>query len=250
VIDLERALTDLADHLDVPDTGNSEDELTRRLSALAIGGRRRSLARVLLAAAAVMVVVSVGAVAVAPARHAVAGWLGIGAVEVRRTTEPGVTTPSTSRTAPTTATTPPSIAPTDLAAARKAVQFEIATPRGVAPPIEVEIDHRVPGGLVALNYGHFTLIEIATDKTQPPPLVKLVGGSPVEPVTVHGHAGLWIPAVHRIGYLDRSGHVRSDTIRRSGPVMLWERDGVTYRVEGPHTLAEAQSIADSIGQPS
>ena len=29
--------------------------------------------------------------------------------------------------------------------------------------------------------------------------------------------------------------------------MLWERDGVTYRVEGPHTRAEAQSIADSIG---
>jgi hypothetical protein len=57
---------------------------------------------------------------------------------------------------------------------------------------------------------------------------------------------MWIPDIHRIGYFDRTGELRSDTVRRSGPVLLWERDGVTYRVEGPHTRAEAMAIADVV----
>jgi hypothetical protein len=244
VIDLELALTDLAEHLDIPDMTGAADALTRRLAAPETGHRRRGSARVLLAAAAAIVVMSAGVVAVAPARDAVAGWLGIGSVEISRSTGPARTAPSTTRS--TTGSTQPS-APTDLAAARRAVQFDIATPRDASPPAAVTVDRRVPGGLVALNYGHFTLVEIASDKTQPPPLMKLVGNVPVEPMSVHGHPGLWIPAIHEIGYLDRSGRMRTDTVRRSGPVLLWERDGVTYRVEGPHTLAEAQTIADSIG---
>jgi len=242
VTDLERALTDLADHLDVPDTAGSGDALRRRLAAPATRPRH-GRTRALLAAAAAIAVVSVGVVAVAPARHAVAGWLGIGAVEIRRSVPPLSVAPST---VPTTATTEP--APSlDLAAARRLVQFTIVTPRDVASPARVAVDRRVPGGLVVLTYDHFTLVEIATDRSQPPPLAKLVGGSArVEPVTVHGHAGVWVPEIHRIGYLDRSGRLRSDTVRRAGPVLLWERDGVTFRVEGPHTLAEAQAIADTV----
>jgi len=241
-MDLERALTDLADHLDVPDTAGSRDALRRRLMAPASLPRHRR-ARTLLSAAAAVAVVTAGLVAVAPARHAVAGWLGIGAVEIRRTEPPLSVAPST---VPTTGTTHP---PTsiDLAAARKLVEFVIVTPRDAAPPARVAVDRRVPGGLVVLTYDHFTLVEIATDRSQPPPLAKLVGGSSrVEPVTVHGHAGMWIPDIHRIGYVDRSGRLRSDTVRRAGPVLLWERDGVTFRVEGPHTLTEARAIADTI----
>jgi hypothetical protein len=134
---------------------------------------------------------------------------------------------------------------TDLASAQRAVQFEIVTPNDAPAPARVAVDRRVPGGLVVLTYDHFSLVEIATDPTQPL-VAKFVGGGAVEPVTVHGHPGMWIPDIHRIGYFDRTGELRSDTVRRSGPVLLWERDGVTYRVEGPHTRAEAMAIADVV----
>ena len=101
MIDLEVALTDLADHLDIPQTADAADTLTLRLTAIE-GNDRRSRPRVLLAAAAAVFVLAAGSVAVAPARHAVAGWLGIGAVEVRREAGPDVTTPSTPSTRSTT----------------------------------------------------------------------------------------------------------------------------------------------------
>ncbi len=238
-MDLERALTDLAEHLDVPEHGDWDITLTRQLTA-PTKLRRRSRAYVVAAAAATIVVVAAAVLAVAPARHAVAGWLGIGAVEIRRTEPP----PHVTRTTPRT--TPVPVAPIDLAQARRQVQFEITTPASAPPPARVVVDRRVPGGLVVLTYDHFTLVEIATDPTQPPPLGKLIGDATAEAVTVHGRAGMWIRDAHVIGYLDRSGRLRSDTVRRSGPVLLWERNGVTFRVEGPHTLAEAMAIADTI----
>jgi hypothetical protein len=246
VTDLERALADLAEHLDVPDTSVSADALTRRLAACEPEARRRGKLRTVLTVAAAIAVASAAVIAIAPARHAVAGWLGIGAVEIRRTAGPVVPTVSSTTTRIATSSTGPPTVPMDLGTASKQVQFAIATPRDAAPPLEVAVDHRVPGGLVVLTYSHFTLVEIATDETQPPPLAKMVGGAAVEPVSVHGHAGVWIAAPHLIAFIDRSGHYTSDTVRRSGSALLWERDGVTYRVEGPHTRVEAQTIADSI----
>src|SRR5262249_40998019 len=156
--------------------------------------------------------------AVGPARDAVAGWLGIGAVKVRRSGPP-VTSPTT----PTTpGSTEPDVTRTDLAAARKQVDFEIVTPRGAPPPAPVLVDRRIPGGLVVLTYDHSPLVEIPTDPAQPL-VTKFVGSGAVEAVTVHGHAGMWIPRPHQIGYIDRSGQLEFDTVRRSGPVLLWER---------------------------
>src|SRR5439155_1559888 len=83
------------------------------------------------------------------------------------------------------------------------------------------VDHRVPGGLVTLTYERFTLVEIATNPTEPPPLTKLVSAStPVQHVTVRGRPGLWIAEPHVIAYVDRSGRFVSDTMRKSGPVLL------------------------------
>src|SRR5262249_9127951 len=151
VIDLERALVDLAEHLDVPEHRDSDDALTRRLTAPT---KLRHRERALVAAAAAIVVVAAGVLAVAPARRAVAGWLGFGAVEIRRTAPPPAVTPTT----PGSTRAP--VVPMDLAHAQRAVQFEIATPRTSAPPVRVAVDRRVPGGLVVLTYDHFTLVEI------------------------------------------------------------------------------------------
>jgi hypothetical protein len=250
VIDLERALTDLAEHLDYPADDLGAARLRQRLAVPDLArAPRRARARVLLVAAAVLALIATGVVAIAPARHAVADWLGIGAVEVRRSEQP--LPPSTGDNPVPGATGRPRVADATarLAAARRAVQFAIVTPstRSAGPLDDVEVDRRVPGGLVALSYERFTLVEIATDPTQPMPIVKqLRGTTPVQQVTVNGRPGAWIGAVHAIGYIDRRGTFVNDTVRRSGPVLMWDRAGVTYRIEGLHSVAAAQSVASTL----
>lgn len=254
MIDLERALTDLAEHLDHAPGDQLVDSVRHRIasseSVPSTLRRRRDRTRALVAVAAVLLLIIVATLAISPARHAVAGWLGIGAVEVRRSDVPP-SVGSSSRSVPGSADASASHehAVRELVAARKAVDFTIATPRGAAVGAlsKVEVDLRVPGGLVALDYVRFSLVELASDPSQPAPIGKLVSpATEVESVTVNGNAGLWITGAHSIGYFDRSGRFERDTLRRSGPVLIWEQAGVTYRIEGLGSLDAAQQVAGSI----
>ena len=250
MIDVERALFDLAEHLDCPTGDRLVDTVHDRISL----GRSpvaapRHRARTLLMIAAVIIAIVAAVVAVAPARHAIADWLGIGAVEIRVSDHPLAT-------GPTARTVPGAPDPTRAAAARRqfdaaqrAVHFTIARPRAALAGelAGVELDRRPRGGLVVLRYPRFTLVEIATYAPSPP-LGKLVGTSArAQRVAVAGRAGLWIAGAHEIGYLDRSGAFETDTVRTSGPVLLWERAGVTYRIEGLTRLHDAQQVAASVG---
>jgi hypothetical protein len=250
MIDLEHALTDLAEHFDYPGADNTSHQAAALRHRL--GGTRRSYA--LLVAAAVFALVVAGVVSIAPAREAVADWLGIGAVEIRRSGP----LPTTGRRpvpgATGTAHPPSAETARRLAAARRSVRFPIRTPSANAAGAltDVEVDPRVPDGLVALSYGRFTLVEIATDPTQPMPLIKFLAGLDLVHTTIKGQEGadgrpaLWVSAVHAIAYSDRSGDYVRDTVRRSGPVLMWEDSGVTYRVEGLRSLAEARSVAATL----
>ena len=123
----------------------------------------------LLTIAAIVVVIGGAVVAIAPARRAIADWLGIGAVEIRRSDRP-LPTGSNAFTVPGAPGSLRGIAATEeLAAARRVVQFTIATPHATSAGAlsGVEVDRRVPGGLVVLQYGHFTLVEIATQPSSP-----------------------------------------------------------------------------------
>ena len=57
-------------------------------------------------------------------------------------------------------------------------------------------------------------------------------GTTIEPVTVDGAAGYWLgDGVHEFFYLDADGEPQPDTARLAANTLLWERDGVTYRLE-------------------
>jgi hypothetical protein len=244
-MDLEHALVDLAGHLDYPTSEQAPAALRDRLIAPDHARRTRAL----LIAAAVLVIMATSIVAIAPARHAVADWLGIGAVEIRRSGSPLPSATGRNPVPGATGAQRDRNAATRLAAARKAVSFPIVTPSiGSAGALTaVDLDRRVAGGLVALSYPRFTVVEIATDPMQPPPLYKLLGAKTrSQPVTVEGEPGLWIAAIHEIGYRDRKTGFGTDTVRRSGPVLLWQRAGVTYRIEGLRSLAAAQAVAASL----
>jgi hypothetical protein len=171
-------------------------------------------------------------------------------VEVRRSDRP-LPTGTSGHTVPGS----PGGTPRDLAArrrlaeARKVVQFTIATPRdpSVGALSSVVVDRRVSGGLVALGYARFTLIEVTAYAADPEPVGKVIDpAARVDRVIVNGSPGLWIAGAHEIAYLDRTGKFKTDTVRRSGSVLLWAQAGVTYRIEGFSALADAQRVAASI----
>jgi hypothetical protein len=257
VIDLETALADLAEHLDHPPGDQLPDAVVLRIaepvptdtrSEGPRHGRQGRRPPSLLVLAAAVVVILGTLLAIAPARRAIADWLGIGAVEIVRTEQPlptgssALTVPGAPNSAPTGATA------RQLAAAQKKISFPIATPHdeSVGPLLGIETDARIPGGLVALRYRGFTLVEIASNRNGATVGKFIDEQARVEPVTVAGWPGLWITGAHQIGYLDRSGKVKTETVRQSGPVLLWARTGVTYRIEGVTTLARAQAIATTI----
>jgi hypothetical protein len=208
---------------------------------------RRSRVRTLLAVAAIVVVIAGALVAIAPARRAIADWLGIGAVEVRRVDRPLPNGPGTHTVPGSASSAPAGRATPDLAAAQRLVQFRIALSHDAAAGAlaGADVDRRVPGGLVVLRYPGFTLVEIAS-RGGVPVIGKFVEpGVRVDPATVGRDPGLWVAGAHQITYLDRSGRLQNDTVRRSGPVLVWTRGDVTYRIEGLDRQA-AQRIAVSV----
>jgi hypothetical protein len=252
VIDLDAALNDLAEHLDHPPGDRLPDAVLLRIAEPAAldrrAGRPRRRSHSLLVLAAAVVLILGTLLAVAPARRAIADWLGIGAVEVVRTEHP-LPTGSRALTVPGAPdSTPAGATGRQITAARKKVSFPIVMPRdgSVGPLLGIESDARVPGGLVALRYRRFTILEIASDRNGATVGKFIDSQASVEPVTVAGWPGLWVTGAHQIGYLDRSGEVKTETVRRSGPVLMWARTGVTYRIEGATTLARAQAIAATI----
>jgi hypothetical protein len=59
--------------------------------------------------------------------------------------------------------------------------------------------------------------------------------------------GYWLTgAPHVISYVDADGVVVDETVRLAGNVLLWEQDGVTFRIESLLSRAEALEIASSL----
>lgn len=203
------------------------------------GGRPRPVAPRWLVAAAIVLVAVATILAVAPAREAVARWLGVGAVRIE-TGAPGATTPSS---------TVPS-GPVDVAALERSLPFDIRLldPGLAGDPLGAEVDPAVPTGLVEVRYAEVSLIEIASEPGGSPALGKIVGmGTELRPVTVGESDGFWlVGAPHDIAYLAPDGVVRNDTVRRAGNVLLWADGDVTYRIEGAASVDEALGLAASL----
>ena len=145
---------------------------------------------------------------------------------------------------PASTTTLPAV--DSVAAAQREAAFTLRVPPAAAAS-HVSVDREVPGGLVTLDYPDFRLVEFAA----PPDgavIAKFVDPrTHVAPTTVGDAGGYWITGTHHeMAYLDRDGEVRTATMHTTGHVLTWSHGGVTYRIEGPETLARAQEIAGSL----
>jgi hypothetical protein len=208
-----------------------------------------------VAAVVAFAVLLSGVLASSPgARHAVAGWFGLGAVHI-------VVTPAPS--------TPPPERPlghgldlgrrTTLAKAQQHLGTKILLPANLGQPDEVYVrDYSLTGAQVFLVYrerpglpkasatGVGLLLGEFTGDISREAMDKFTEGATLEVVRVDDTNGFWIEHGHAVGYADRRGQMVADDLRLAGNVLLWEQGRLTLRIESAMSKAEAIRLADTI----
>lgn len=241
-MNLETELRDLALHIDHPAGDDVVGAVRRELTAPVVEHPHdRHPGRWLAIAAAALVAVVLAA----------ATWFAVDGRGAGDSADPPRGSSGTTASVPssTIAPAPPAgLLTVDLATARTAVDIPIRVPEGMEAEPRVTVDQGAPGGLVALEYPTFTLVEVAAPAGVSAGEVAGLGPeSEVHPVSVRARPGLWITGTHReIAYRDRDGALRRGPTRTTGHVLMWVEDGVTYRVEGFHEQADAMNVADAL----
>ncbi len=243
--ELERELRELGASLAFPPTPELAAAVSTRLATPP--PRRLPRRRALVLAFAALVAALASAMAVPQARTALLEWLGLRGVNVERV-----------ETAPT-ATRGLDEAELDLgtrvslAEARRRVRYRLApAPALLGDPDAVYLDERSPGPAVAYVYrgargGVRLLVTQFRAGLSEEFIYKAVGpGTEVRPVEVRGARAWWLEGEpHEFVYTNRQGEPFPETLRLAANTLLWERGGVTYRIEGEIGRARALAIAEA-----
>jgi hypothetical protein len=232
--ELDLQLRALAADLEFPAT---PDQLAPAVRAR-VERPRRSRRRWLVAALAALAVALAGVLAVPAARTAIEAWLGIGSVRfefVDRLPERRVVgTPDLGTTM-------------SLREAQDRAPFRIVVPPDELGRYTLYVHEPPRGGVVSFVYGtkrraRMILSELPGDYR--PFLQKTITQTPVVTETeVNGRPAVWLEGAHYVEFADAAGRFGFEPARLAGRVLLWERDGVTYRLEGDLTLDQAREIA-------
>ena len=256
--DLEQGLRDLGEHLDHPAGPHLAAAVRRRLEEQPAAARRRLPAipvarrvaahRVMVSSATAFVVLVMAVLGFwAPAREAVADLFGLRGVPFSR--EPSPVRPGeTLRVG----------RPTGLDDARRSVDFALRIPAQLGSPDAVYVDEAGPEAVVSFVYrpgpgrpevrstGVGFLVSQFRGRIDAAVMTKFLGGSTIEPISVGGGRGFWLPEPgHVVLYLDRQDMIREDTARLTANVLLWEHDGVITRLESRLSREEMLAIAAS-----
>jgi hypothetical protein len=152
--------------------------------------------------------------------------------------------------------------PTSLDAARNQVTFDLRVPTltELEEPDLVYLAEPPAGGAVTLLYaerpgfpadpasGIGLIVTQFRADIGPDVFEKLInGGVSVQPARVHGEPAWWVAGGdHFFFYRDAHGVRVESTLRLASPTLIWEEGGVTHRVEGAPSLAEAVRVAESL----
>jgi hypothetical protein len=187
----------------------------------------RPTRRPALALAALLLVALLAALAIPQARSALERWLGVGSARIhhvqrlpRATSGPLISGQAAS-----------------VAAAERWIHHRLLYPEALGAPEQLRVDYGL--SVVALRWRRpaIRLLEIESGRIY---LEKLVGADTrIEPVTVAGSTGYWIPARH-IAYFD------FEQPTYVGPALLWQHEGITLRLDGPRSKAQAVAIARTV----
>jgi hypothetical protein len=223
----ERELRDLGAFIELPPERDLAPAVRARL-----GARRPRPGKLAIALALVALAVVV-ALAVPPARSEILRWLGLGTARIEFVDRlPNVQTRR-----------PLDIGPeTSLADAREQVPYRVLTSALLGRPSEVH----VLGDQVGFVYGKHRLVVLQSRGTY---FVKDVGPTTsVAHLQLNGREALWISGGrHYFAYIERDRQVRAAPLYLVGNALIWMRDGLTLRLEGKLSRAEAVRIARSFG---
>jgi hypothetical protein len=192
--------------------------------------------RLVAAAVAALVALATAMVVSPTVRAAVYDFLRIGGVEIHEN-EPAPVTPSSSVDPPL-----PGDREVSLAQAREAMDFPLKLPRDLGKPTDVLL---VDGArVVSMAFGPVRIDQF--DGGLDPMFNKFASAQDVHHVTVSGGPAVWVDHPHPVLYTDRDGRLREEGARLAGSTLIWEEDGITYRVEGDLTERRAIAIAESL----
>ena len=241
--ELERDLRALAGDLALPEAPDLASRVGGRLRTehaprAGLFARRR-----LLVALALVLVAAAAGLAVPPVRAALLDVLEFAGVRVERVDE-------LPETHPNAALVPGD--PVPFAEAQRAVSFRIlapATKNGCRRCGTVYLDRTVPGGRVTFVWpGERPRLLLMEFRGQTAPYITKSAGpdTRIVEVDVAGAPGYWLAgAKHAVVFRDARGRVLFGR-RLADNVLLWERGGVAFRLEGDIPLRQALGIARGV----
>jgi hypothetical protein len=255
---VEQALVDLGRHVRFPDEADLAPAVMARLQPTrgeAVAGRAAAPRRMVVLVAATLAVLVGGLALLSPAVRAalVRSFFLPGIRIIVGEPEPKAPTQTLGRDLELGE-------PMSLARAQAEVDFPIRLPRALGRPDRVFLEEFVARGRVWLVYragpglpeAEETGVGLLVTEFQAGideeflKKVQFEGGS-FQPVQVDGNQGYWIEGAHTLFFIDEDGNFVEDRTRVAGNVLVWEEDGVTYRIESDLGLGESLRVARSFG---
>lgn len=263
--EIARALVDASGMIDFPPTPELATAVRARLNRAPHRPQPPRIVpvpwfRAAVAALAVVAILLAFVTITPPVRDAVADWLGLRGVAIVPVPEPtpDAAIPSGS---PAVGAALLDGRRVSLAEASGLVSFPIMTPAAslVGPPDAVYVAGDPPGGRVTLTYaprpdlpetretGVGLLVTQFRGESIPFIQKGLSRGVTATPTNVSGARAFWIAgAPHLLITRDRTGAMHEQPSRLAANTLLWERDGITYRLESSLDLETAIRIAESM----
>jgi hypothetical protein len=237
--EFESSLRALAADVAFPPTPSLADAVAARLEPRPAPGRRWFSRRRVALAFAVALAAFAAVLAASPgARSAFLELFGIEGATVYRVER----TPDVNRYAPLVrgeAVT--------LAEAQRSVDFDLRLPpTEPGRPIERAFLDGLVGAVTVVYCCPELLLTQFRGETLP--YVQKVAGPDVEiqQLQVEGSPAIWLEGAHAVVFRDAQGIVRDEELRLAGNVLLWERDGITYRLEGQIERDDAVRLAEAL----
>ena len=237
--ELETDLRSLGRELEYPSTPPLAEAVAARLEPRRAGpGRLFGRRRIAIAVAIVLAAFAAVLAASPGARSAFLELFGIEGAAVYRVER----TPDVNRYAPLVHGE--AVA---LEEAARSVDFDLLLPpTGDRRPIERVFLDRIVGAVSVVYCCPDVLLTQFRGETLP--YVQKFAGPDVqvEHLSVNGDPGIWIEGPHAVVFRDASGVVRQDELRLAGNVLLWERGGITFRLEGDIDRDDAVRLAEQL----
>ncbi|MHB8510077.1 MAG: hypothetical protein ACYDGR_15790 [Candidatus Dormibacteria bacterium] len=252
--ELQDLLQDLGRLLQYPPTPDLSSAVRARIDSAQTRTRwweRPAQRRTALAIAVVIIALAASTALLSPVRDTLARFFHVPGVVIERQAVVPSPTPGGALQLGT---------PTSLNGARTRLNFPVALPTTLAVPSAVYLSSVPPGGELSLVYapapglpeahssGVGLLLTEFRGTLAPQFFGKILGpGTLLKEVDVAGTRGYWITgSPHAFFYQQVGGNPTDEPLRLADNTLLWEKGGVTFRIESGLDLDAALRVANGI----